>query len=120
MFVKTSDTTFDVNVNLDKPKSAFCHDNIFFANTDIFHVESFFRKGSHTLHFVMATPDAQADVNFNGINMFGFCSGILGEIESLYNFAKCFVGGLSDHPKIPVIGSHVPPYMEKANIKFMS
>ena len=119
-FQKTSDTTFDVIVNLDNPKSTFCHDNVFFANTEIFHLESFFRKGTHTLHFKMATPDAQADVAFNGINVFSFCSGILGEIESLYNFAKCFAGGFSDHPKIPVFGSHTTPYMEKANLKFMT
>ena len=32
---------------------------------------------------------------------------------------KAFVGGISAHPKWPVIGSHVPPYMEKANIEFI-
>ena len=68
----------------------------------------------------MPTLDAQVDVDYNGINMFGFCSGILGEVESLWNFAKCFVGGLSDHPNIPIVGSHVPPYQEHANIEFMS
>jgi hypothetical protein len=109
-FAKTSDTTFDVTMNLADPLTAFCHENIFFANTEIFHMESFFRKGTHTLHFNMPTADAQADVNYNGINMFAFCEDILGEIESLWNFAKCFVGGLSDHPKIPVIGSHTPEY----------
>lgn len=119
-FAKTSDTTFDVVVNLQNPTSAFCHDNIFFANTEIFHVESFFRKGEHTLHFNMSTSDSQIDVNYNGINMFGFCSGITGEIESLYNFAKCFLGGTSDHTHVPVFGSHVPPYQEKANIEFLS
>ncbi len=109
-FNKTSNTTFDVNVNLQNPKSMTCHDNIFFANEEIFHMESFFRKGSHTLHFNMASVDSQADVNFNGINLYGFCSGILGEVESLWNFAKCFVGGLSDHTHLPIIGSHVPHY----------
>lgn len=97
-----------------------CHDNIFFANEEIFHMESFFRKGSHTLHFNMASVDSQADVNFNGINLYGFCSGILGEIESLWNFAKCFVGGLSDHTHLPIIGSHVPHYQEVANIEFLT
>ena len=32
---------------------------------------------------------------------------------------KAFVGSLSDHPLVPYVGSHVPPYMEKANIKFL-
>ena len=52
--------------------------------------------------------------------MFGFCSGIEGEIESLYSFAKCFLGGTSDHTHVPVFGSHVPPYQEKANIQFLT
>ena len=32
---------------------------------------------------------------------------------------KGFLGGISDHPWVPIIGSHVPPYMEKANVKFI-
>jgi len=32
---------------------------------------------------------------------------------------KLFVGGLGDNPKYPVIGSHVPAYMEKANVQFL-
>jgi len=119
-FAKTSDTTFDVVMNLQDKLNMTCHENIFFANTEIFHLESFFRKGSHTLHFNMPTADAQADVAYNGINMFAFCHDIVGEIESLWNFAKCFVGGTSDHPLVPVFGSHVPPYQEKANIKFLT
>lgn len=30
-----------------------------------------------------------------------------------------FIGGVSDHPFVPVVGSHTPPYMEKANISFI-
>ena len=29
------------------------------------------------------------------------------------------MGGLTDHPEWPVIGSHVPPYMEEANLRFL-
>eukprot|EP00343_Euplotes_focardii_P002652 CAMPEP_0205805374 /NCGR_PEP_ID=MMETSP0205-20121125/8571_1 /ASSEMBLY_ACC=CAM_ASM_000278 /TAXON_ID=36767 /ORGANISM="Euplotes focardii, Strain TN1" /LENGTH=255 /DNA_ID=CAMNT_0053076475 /DNA_START=638 /DNA_END=1405 /DNA_ORIENTATION=+ len=32
---------------------------------------------------------------------------------------KLFIGGLGDNPKLPVIGSHVPEYMEKANTHFI-
>ena len=41
------------------------------------------------------------------------------EIESLFHTLEAFVGGVSDHPFIPFIGSHTPPYMEKANINFI-
>lgn len=66
----------------------------------------------------MNNPETKADVGYGGINVFGFC-GDIDEIESLWNFAKCFLGGLSDHPTWPIIGSHVPEYMEKANIVFL-
>lgn len=118
-FVETSETTFDVNVTTAKPKSHLCSDTIMFANTEITHFELFEFGGNHKLSFEMNTPEAQADVGFGGIKAFGFCEGIIGEIESLWNFAKCFVGGLSDHPEWPYIGSHVPPYMEKANLEFL-
>ena len=91
-----------------------------FANTEIQHFEVFFFKGTHKLSFQMTTPEAQADVGYGGIKAFSFCDGIIEEIESLWNFAKGFVGGLSDHTKWPIIGSHVPPYMEKANVEFLS
>lgn len=41
------------------------------------------------------------------------------DIESLFTTLKAFVGGITDHPKWPIIGSHVPPYMEKANVEFI-
>lgn len=119
-FEKTSETTFDVLVTTAKPKSRLCNDTILFANTEIQHFEVFFFKGTHKLSFEMNTPEAQADVGFGGIKAFGFCDGIIPEIESIWNFAKCFVGGLSDHSKWPIIGSHVPEYMEKANLDFLS
>jgi len=40
-------------------------------------------------------------------------------MESLFTTFKAFVGGITDHPKWPIIGSHVPPYMEKANVEFI-
>ena len=68
----------------------------------------------------MSTPEARADVGYDGIKAFGFCDGIVGELESFWNFAKCYLGGLSDHPKWPIIGSHVPEYMVKANLEFLA
>jgi hypothetical protein len=109
-----------VLVTTAKPKQLLCNDVVLFANTEIQHFEVFFFKGSHKLSFQMTTPEAQADVGYGGIKAFGFCDGMIEEIESIWNFAKCFVGGLSDHTKWPIIGSHVPPYMEKANVEFLS
>ena len=67
----------------------------------------------------MNSPEAQADVGYGGIKAFAFCENVIQDIESLFTTLKAFVGGISDHPHIPIIGSHVPPYMEKANVKFI-
>jgi len=119
-YVKTSETSFDVNVTTANPKNSLCKDVIFFANTEIQHFEVFFFHGSHRLTFQMNSPEAQADVGQQGIKAFAFCENVIQDIESLWTTLKAFVGGISDHPHIPVIGSHVPPYMEKANVEFIN
>ena len=68
----------------------------------------------------MTTPEAQADVNFGGIKAFAFCDNVVTELESLWLFVKSFAGGLTPNPDLPWIGSHVPPYMEKAVVEFLS
>lgn len=115
-YVKTSETSFDVNVTTANPKNSLCKDVIFFANTEIQHFEVFFFHGDHRLTFQMNSPEAQADVGQQGIKAFAFCENVIQDIESLFTTLKAFVGGISDHPHIPIIGSHVPPYMEKANV----
>lgn len=89
------------------------------ANTEVFHIEDDLMRGNHKISLTMATPEAQADFAFGGIKVYMFCDGIVHEIESLLTTLECFVGGLSDHPKLPIIGSHVPPYMAEANLEFI-
>ena len=113
------DTSFNVNVTTKNPRDHLCKDVILFANTEIQHFEIFFFHGTHKLTFKMNTPEAQADVGYGGIKTFAFCENVIQDIESLWTTLKAFVGGISAHPHWPVIGSHVPPYMEKANIEFI-
>ena len=113
------ETSFNVNVTTSKPKSHLCKDVILFANTEIQHFEVFFFHGTHKLTFQMNTPEAQADVGFGGIKAFAFCENVIQDVESLWTTLKGFVGGITDHPKWPIIGSHVPPYMEKVNVEFI-
>ena len=114
-----SDTAFDVTVTTANPKKKLCSDVVMFANTEIQHVEVFFFKGTHTMHFETKTQEAQDDMKLTGINAFNFCETAVESIESLWNTLKMFVGGVSDHPKWPIIGTHVPKYMEQANVKFI-
>uniref|UniRef100_A0A7S3MJI4 Uncharacterized protein n=1 Tax=Favella ehrenbergii TaxID=182087 RepID=A0A7S3MJI4_9SPIT len=114
-----TETSFNVNVTTANPRSKLCKDVILFANTEIQHFEVFFFHGTHKLTFQMNTPEAQADVGVGGIKAFAFCENVIQDIESLFTTIKAFLGGISDHPHLPYIGSHVPPYMEKANVKFI-
>lgn len=118
-FAITSETTFDVTIQTSGAKSLLCNDVIMLGNTEIQHVEIFYLNGKHTMHFQMNDTESQDDIALNGIDVFNFCDTAVEDIESLWNTLKMFVGGLSDHPDMPVIGSHVPKYMEQANVNFI-
>jgi hypothetical protein len=119
-FEKVDDNTFNVHIKTGKKKGGVaCRETFIFANTEIFHLELFAFKGDHTLTFKTTTPEAQADMNFGGLKVYQSCDGIVDIVKSAWKTAKCFLGGLSDHPNIPFIGSHVPQYMEDANIEFL-
>ena len=113
------DTSFFIHVNTSNPKSPLCHDVILFANTEIQHFEVFFFHGTHKIKFVMNTPEKQADVGYGGIKAFAFCDNIVEDFQSIMTTLTAFIGGLSLHSNIPIIGSHVPGYMERANLKFI-
>lgn len=48
-----------------------------------------------------------------------FCNGYAETIGSAWNFAKMYLGGLTTLEWLPFMGSHVPEYMEEANVEFM-
>lgn len=112
------ENSFDLLITTSNKKSLICSDNLFIANTEMKHIESFWASGDHRITFNIPA-DGQADLAFGGIKIFHFCGGWIKEIESVLFTLECFVGGLSDHPLIPFVGSHTPPYMEHANIKFI-
>ena len=80
------------------------------ANTELYHIETFIKAGVHVMSFT--TPDIYAteDFDFGGVKAFLFCSDIIKEVESLLRTLEMFIGGVSDHPFIPIIGSHTPEY----------
>lgn len=41
-----------------------------------------------------------------------FCTGYIETFTNVFKTLLAFVGGLSPDPDLPIIGSHVPPYME--------
>lgn len=48
-----------------------------------------------------------------------FCDGYVDTFIAVYKTILAFVGGLSTNPNLPVIGSHVPEYMERENVIFL-
>ena len=116
----TSATTFDLNVNLANPKHFGCMETIFIANTEIYHIETFIKSGTHVISFTIPDSYAVEDFNFGGVKAFIFCEDLIKTVESVLRTAEAFIGGISDHPLVPIIGSHVPEYMEKENIEFLA
>ena len=104
-YVPVDDTHFDLLITTSNRQSTVCSDNLFIANTEIKHIESFYFKGDHRLSFTIPL-NGQADLEFGGLKLYHFCSGFKGEIESVFHTLEAFVGGVSDHPFVPFVGSH--------------
>lgn len=66
--------------------------------------------------FKNISPNAKADIKQNGVRVYMFCAGYVDTFISVFHSVEAFLGGLGTDPTIPVFGSHVPAYMEKANV----
>ena len=80
----TSDTTFDVHMDLRMPKSYLCSEKFLIANTEIQHFTNQFRKGHHTISLEMKTEEGQIDFAFGGIKIYNFCYSFMYEIQSFF------------------------------------
>ena len=49
-----------------------------------------------------------------------FCDGFVDTFISAFKTLICFLGGLGTDPTKPITGSHVPAYMDKANVAFLN
>lgn len=116
----TSPMTFDLTVNLQGQMRFACMETILIANTEIAHIETFAKEGAHVMSFTVPDNYAEEDYLFGGVKAYLFCEDLIKSIESVLRTLEAFVGGLSDHPLAPIVGSHVPGYMEKENINFLS
>ena len=119
--VSADGTLGDVTVTVDAENSGslFCSDWFFFATSDIQHVETFYLSGKHQITFANLSADTMAEISVNGLRVYMFCDGYVDTFISAYNTVLCFLGGLGTDPNDPIYGSHVPDYMEKANVQFL-
>ncbi|CAI2364269.1 unnamed protein product [Moneuplotes crassus] len=114
-----SDNSVKVSIDARKKKSTFCKEALFLSTTMRHHVEYLFLERTHHLTLKNLDDDDIIDLNLTGLKMYLFCDGVMDSFISVFNTAKLFLGGLGDNPKLPIIGSHVPEYMEKANVHFI-
>lgn len=103
-------------IEAEKPKSLFCKDWFFIGNTELYHVEVLTKRGKHQITFNNIDEDTLKDINFGGFKVFMFCDGFIDTFISFFKTLLCFLGGLGTDPTKPILGSHIPPYMEKANV----
>lgn len=109
-----------VNIDAKYPTSVFCKDWFFIANTELRHVETILSSGLHTITFTNLDASQWTDLDFGGLKVYMFCDGYIDTFISAFKMIECFLGGLGVDPDKPIMGSHVPPYMEKANVDFLN
>jgi len=112
-------TSVKVHIDTSGKKSLFCKENLFVTTSMRHHIEDLFLPRRHELTFMNLHKDDFNDIKTDGMIVYMFCHGIADSFISVFNTMKLFLGGLGADPKWPIIGSHVPAYMEKANVKFL-
>lgn len=108
-----------VKVDVHAKKTLLCRENLFLTTGTIHHIEYLFLPQLHTLEFLNLKHDEIEDIRVNGFLVYMFCHGVTDSFVSIFNTLKLFAGGFGSDPRWPIIGSHVPAYMEKANLKFL-
>ena len=108
-----------VTVEAKDKKSMMCREALFLSTTSRHHVEYMFFSKKHVFTFKNMDADDMIDLNLAGLRMYMFCNGVADSFMSVFHTIKLFLGGLGTNPKWPIIGSHVPEYMEKENVHFL-
>lgn len=113
-------TSVTVHVNTSGKKSLLCKEHLFLTTPMKHHLEDLFWSKKYELSFLNMNKDDFNDIKTDGLIVYMFCHGVADTFVSIFNTMKLFIGGMGSDPKWPFIGSHVPAYMEKANVKFIN
>ena len=114
-----SSDSIKVTVEAKDKKSIMCREALFISTTSRHHLEHLFFSKKHTFTFKNLDADDMIDLNLSGLRMYMFCGSVADTFMSVFHTIKLFLGGLGTNPKWPIIGSHVPEYMEKENVHFL-
>jgi hypothetical protein len=109
-----------LTIKASNPRTLLCSDIFFFGTVEFTHLEEVTQEGTTKITFKNLNKQAVTDVGKNGVKIFMFCTGYVDVFASVWKTLLAFVGGLSPDPDLPIIGSHVPPYMEAANLEFLN
>jgi hypothetical protein len=62
MTYKKGDNTVELIVKTENPRNLTCSDFFLIGNTEIYHVEDFFMRGTHKLNFKLPTEYSKVDM----------------------------------------------------------
>lgn len=109
-----------MTIDASRPKGLMCKDWFLVANADMQHVETITEAGTHVVTFSGLNANEITDFNFEGLTVYMFCDGYIDTFISAFKFLLCFAGGIGTDPSAGGFkGSHVPAYMEHANVDFL-
>ena len=109
----------EITAVAEDPVNYYCKDWFVFWSPQFAQFDTMFFRGTHTITIAYLRQGAIHDINVNGVKVYMFCHGYTKSLLSLGKTALAFLGGLTVHPTWPVIGSHVPWYMETLNKRIM-
>lgn len=75
-FEQTAVDAFDVTITVSGHKKLTCVERLLIANTEMFHMESFKKAGTHKMSFSMPTVVEQTDVGFGGVKIMMICDSV--------------------------------------------
>ena len=117
---KNNSTEIDIKIVSSEKKRFLCKESVFLGTSRLQNIKVLYMSGTFTLKLKNVNQDDRDEIRINGIRFFSFCQGFWASFKSFVKTLSMYLGGLSTNPKLPIIGSHVPKYMENANIEFLN
>jgi hypothetical protein len=114
-----NNTEIDVIINAQGKKHFLCKESLFFGTSNLHSIKILYLSGQNKITFKNIKQDDFDEIRLNGIRFFSFCQGFWTSVKSFLKTLTMYLGGFSTNPSLPIIGSHVPWYMEAANVEFL-
>jgi len=100
-------------------KGPLCREWLLLATSQRYIIQHLAMKKTHKVTVKNIKQFDIDEISNDGFRVYGFCDEIKPTIVALFKTLTLFVGGLSAKASLPIIGSHVPEYMQRSNQKFL-